>query len=125
VPHHSFSIICKPLFYHHVALEWYWHDDCIARAMLIKPPTHTIPADLGSGTTPDPRQEIVDYFQKHPSATDSLEGIVNWWLPRQRYETARGVIQQALDDLVKQGILNEFVSGKIRLYRLSSSKSGS
>ncbi len=68
---------------------------------------------------PDPRWEIVEYFRCHPAAADSLDGIVDWWLPQQRYETARAAIQQALDDLVRQGVVDEFVRGETRLYRLS------
>jgi len=55
----------------------------------------------------------------HPTAADSLDGILDWWLPRQRYETARLAIQHALDDLVRLGVVDEFVRGKTRLYRLS------
>jgi DNA-binding transcriptional ArsR family regulator len=91
-------------------------------AMLIKPRTRRSPTVLGTGNIPDPRQEIVEYFRLHPAAADSLEGIVDWWLPLQRYETARAAIQQALDDLVREGIVDEVVRGKTRFYRLSREK---
>ena len=68
---------------------------------------------------PDPRLEILDYLRNHPSAADTLEGIVEWWLPRQRHETATKAIQQALDDLVKSGLVDELASDIApRLYRL-------
>ena len=68
----------------------------------------------------DPRSEIVAYLRAHPSAADSLEGIIDWWLPQQRYETAKAVIQQALSDLAQQGIVEEVTLGDgIRLYRLA------
>jgi Fe2+ or Zn2+ uptake regulation protein len=68
----------------------------------------------------DPRVEIVAYLRAHPSAADSLEGIVDWWLPQQRYETAKAVIQRALDDLAQQGIVEEVTLGHgVRLYRLA------
>ncbi len=68
---------------------------------------------------PDPRSEILDYLRTHPSAADTLDGIVEWWLPRQRHETARKAIQGALDDLVGQGLLDELATEVgPRLYRL-------
>jgi hypothetical protein len=73
------------------------------------------------GARIDPRTEIVAYLHAHPSAADSLEGIVDWWLPRQRYETARNAIQKALDDLIAQGIVEELESNRgARLYRLAA-----
>lgn len=57
-------------------------------------------------TPPDPRQEIVEYLHAHPSAADTVDGIIQWWLIHQRYETARDVIERALDDLVEQGIID-------------------
>lgn len=84
-----------------------------------KSPSRIDSSPATAGDSPDPRQEIVDYFRLHPAAADSLEGIVNWWLPQQRYETAKAIIQQALDDLVKQGVVEEVASGDASLYRLS------
>jgi hypothetical protein len=75
----------------------------------------------GEGAPIDPRTEIVAYLHAHPSAADSLDGIVDWWLPRQRYETAKSAIQKALDDLSAQGIVEELTSSRgIRLYRLAT-----
>lgn len=69
----------------------------------------------------DPRVEIVTYLRAHPSACDSLEGIVDWWLPRQRYEMAKAAIQRALDDLVRQGVVEQNALGDgSYLYRLAA-----
>lgn len=57
-------------------------------------------------TPPDPRQEIIEYLRAHPSAGDTVDGIIQWWLPLQRYETAKDAIQKALNDLVEQGIVH-------------------
>lgn len=62
-------------------------------------------------TPPDPREEIVEYLRAHPSAADTVDGIIQWWLSRQRYETAKDVIQKALDDLVEQGIVDYIDTG--------------
>jgi len=50
-------------------------------------------------------QEIKRYLDAHPNAADSLEGIVRWWLPRQRYEEARQRVQSALDLLIAEGMI--------------------
>lgn len=62
-------------------------------------------------TPPDPREEIVEYLRAHPSAADTVDGIVHWWLSRQRYETAKDVIWKALDDLVEQGVIDYITTG--------------
>ena len=67
----------------------------------------------------DPRREILDYLHAHPAAADTVAGIVDWWLPRQRWETATAAIQRALDDLVTRGVVDEVVSDVgTTLYRL-------
>lgn len=71
-------------------------------------------------TPPDPRQEIIDYLHAHPSAADTVDGIIQWWLVRQRYETAQDVIQKALDDLVEQGILDCIDTGDDKKIFLSA-----
>ena len=45
------------------------------------------------------------YLDAHESAADSLEGIVTWWLPRQRYVEARELIQDSLNRLVADGLI--------------------
>ena len=68
----------------------------------------------------DPRAEIVAYLRAHPSAADSLDGILDWWLPTQRYETGKAAIQRALDDLARQGVVEEVtLANGVRLYRLA------
>jgi Fe2+ or Zn2+ uptake regulation protein len=71
-------------------------------------------------TSPDPREEIVEYLRAHPSAADTVDGIIQWWLIRQRYETARDVIQRALDDLVEQGIIDYINTGNDKKIFLSA-----
>ena len=49
--------------------------------------------------------EVLAYLSSHPNAADTLEGITNWWLPRQRYERGRRRIQDTLDQLVARGLV--------------------
>ncbi len=51
--------------------------------------------------------EIRAYLEAHPNASDSLEGVVTWWLTRQRYKQARDRIQRALVYLVNEGVVKE------------------
>ena len=51
------------------------------------------------------RDEILKYLGAHPQAADTVEGIANWWLPRQRYEEDIQKVQQALDGLVERGLV--------------------
>mgnify|MGYP001432792198 CR=1 FL=1 len=44
--------------------------------------------------------EILRYLRAHPQAADTVDGIVEWWLPRQRHAEAVERVQQALDELV-------------------------
>lgn len=77
----------------------------------------------GAGT--DPRREIIEYLRAHPSAADTVDGIIQWWLPLQRFETARNVIQQALDDLVERGIIDYVdAGGDKRIFRLAERRNG-
>lgn len=68
---------------------------------------------------PDPRREIMEYLNNHPYAADTVEGIILYWLSRQRYETARDVIEKALNDLVKEGAIDSVSTGtEKKVFRL-------
>ena len=63
---------------------------------------------------------VLAYLQKHPEAADTLEGIVSWWLPQQRYETDRERIGRVLSELVTHGKLRcEHLPGGAVLYALN------
>src|SRR5687767_13198439 len=59
-----------------------------------------------AASIPDPAHEILAYLESHPTAADSLDGIVNWWLPRQRFAEARERIQASLDELIQRGLVD-------------------
>ena len=44
------------------------------------------------------------YLQAHPHASDSLEGIVSWWIPS-RFMVKREAVRKSIDQLVEQGLL--------------------
>jgi hypothetical protein len=47
--------------------------------------------------------EIKRYLAGHPNAADSLDGVLGWWLTRQRVEDAAVNVRLALEWLVEQG----------------------
>jgi hypothetical protein len=52
------------------------------------------------------RHSVLAYLHAHPQAADTLHGIVNWWLPRQRYDDSCQRVEEVLDGLVKEGLLD-------------------
>jgi hypothetical protein len=50
-------------------------------------------------------ESVIGYLRNHPQAADTVEGIVKWWLPRQRYESALASIERVLLRLVDAGVL--------------------
>jgi Fe2+ or Zn2+ uptake regulation protein len=71
----------------------------------------------------DPRREIIEYLRRHPEAADTVDGILDWWMPTQRNENAKNEIQHALREFVEQGLIEEVALGNgHRLYRLASPK---
>jgi hypothetical protein len=57
-------------------------------------------------------QEILRYLREHPAASDTNEGIAQWWLQRQRLEDALATVQSALDRLVEKGELEARVDAR-------------
>lgn len=49
------------------------------------------------------RAAILDYLVHNGSAADTLEGIVNWWLPPSQRSIDRARIESILDRLVADG----------------------
>jgi len=66
------------------------------------------------------KRSILAYLHAHPQAADTLRGIVDWWLPQQRYESDCERIGRVLDQLVADGLLHRagLPDGEV-LYTLS------
>jgi hypothetical protein len=64
-------------------------------------------------------QTVIAYLHKHPQAADTLDGIVTWWLPLQRYEIGRARIASVLRAMVDAGVLRrETLPDGAELYAL-------
>ena len=46
-------------------------------------------------------RDILGYLKRNPQAGDTLEGVVQWWVPQQRIYVAVQDVQRALSHLVK------------------------
>jgi hypothetical protein len=49
--------------------------------------------------------EILAYLKTHPGAADTREGIVQWWLLRQRYLRGIEQVESALEVLMKRNLV--------------------
>lgn len=50
--------------------------------------------------------EIEAYLSTHPRASDTLIGVLQWWLTQQRYMEAKERVEFALNYLVQEGKVN-------------------
>jgi hypothetical protein len=48
---------------------------------------------------------ILSYLSKHPSSSDTLQGIATWWLKQERFDYTKKQIRQALTFLVGKGLM--------------------
>ena len=61
-------------------------------------------------------KEIEEYFDTHPDAGDTLEGIADWWVSRQRLRDEKSLIRAALAHLVTEGVLQKRHHGGREIY---------
>jgi hypothetical protein len=52
-------------------------------------------------------QKILSYLLDHPDAKDTIQGILQWWLPHGGMVWRQEEIQEALDVLVARGWLTQ------------------
>jgi hypothetical protein len=61
-------------------------------------------------------REIDKYINKRPNAAETVEGVTNWWISRQRIEESIEVVENALEYLVIQKKLVKRSLGARTLY---------
>ena len=52
-------------------------------------------------------RDILQHLITHPDAKDTMQGILQWWLPGGLMVWAEGEVQEALDMLVARGWLTQ------------------
>jgi Fe2+ or Zn2+ uptake regulation protein len=52
-------------------------------------------------------QLVLGYLREHPHAGDTLEGIREWWMFRQRLNDSAETVQRVLEQLKKTGAIHE------------------
>ena len=66
-------------------------------------------------------QAILDYLRRNPEAQDTLDGIVQWWLPEQHFTPRVATIREALQELLAAELISEHRGKDAQVsYRITS-----
>ena len=66
---------------------------------------------------------ILGYLSENPEAGDTFEGIVEWWLLRQRIKFETRNVSEAVARLVSEGLIVEHEGSDSRIfYRVNTTK---
>jgi hypothetical protein len=92
------------------------HRPCPCRSLVSDTPS------LPNGSHPDAdvRDLVLGYLDDHPTAMDTLDGIAEWWILRQRIEIEVRRIARVLEALVHEGQLERSEQDGVRFYRRPS-----
>lgn len=77
-----------------------WHGECFQAANQLNREREA----LNSESPLEP--QVLDYLKHHPNAQDTLRGIVEWWLLKQRIAQTTADIEAALSRLLARGELS-------------------
>jgi hypothetical protein len=71
-------------------------------------------------TLPEPELEtaVITYLAEHPDAMDTMEGIAEWWVMRQRIRVQLEALSRVLSRLTHDGLLEKIGQGEKARYRL-------
>jgi hypothetical protein len=71
---------------------------------------HTSLTDTAEQLRKQVSDAISEYVEKHPQAADAAEGIATWWLGERRHGVSLALLQEVLEDLVRDGRLRRIVT---------------
>ena len=60
---------------------------------------------------------ILGYLEEHPHGMDTLEGIAEWWIARQRVRVQVATVARVLERLTEGGAVEVVSANGHRLYR--------
>jgi hypothetical protein len=63
---------------------------------------------------------IIRYLAEHPQASDTLEGIAEWWIMRRQVRVEINKLKKALHRLTERGLLEKIGTGDNAQYRLKA-----
>jgi hypothetical protein len=63
-------------------------------------------------------EAVLSYLAEHPAAMDTVEGITEWWLMRQRVRMVVERVERVLGRQTEEGVLETVGGGPSRRYRL-------
>jgi len=67
----------------------------------------------------------MNYLAEHPQAADTLEGIAEWWVMRQKVRVDLEALTKVLCDLTDRGLLEKIGSGESARYCLKTKQTHS
>jgi hypothetical protein len=71
----------------------------------------------------DIEHKILSYLLEHPSAQDTLEGIIEWWLLEQEIKCQIENVKEAIGKLMSKELILQHMAGDSRLhYRANQNK---
>jgi len=65
---------------------------------------------------------VLEYLTEHPQASDTLKGIAEWWIMRQRVRVEVNILKKVLRQLTGSGVLEASGEGENRRYRLKETQ---
>ena len=65
---------------------------------------------------------ILDYLAELPLASDTLEGIAEWWIMRRQIRVEVNKLRKVLDQLIERGFLERIGEGDNARYRLKAER---
>ena len=68
---------------------------------------------------------VLDYLSKNPDAMDTLDGIAEWWVMRQRIDTSVSSLSRVLRRLIAEGLVEDIGPVEQPRYRLRRTSSNS
>ena len=67
--------------------------------------------------------EILNYFATKPQAKDNVQGIVEWWILKERVDYSIDLVTGVLDQLVREEmVIEKTLDGIQKFYQLNPTK---
>lgn len=80
-------------------------------------------ADMGlDGEALKVAQDISSYLAQRDGAADTFEGLVNWWLFRQRLTDAESRVRLAVEYLCQSGVIRKYTLADGSVLYMAASK---